>query len=82
MAGQVTEHSKMVAVLSKFQWPSKRSGVLIAAAATGILVLWKRTLNEISKNRSVLSYRGLILQAGYVVVLKVCCIIVAQKIRD
>ena len=48
----------MVAVLSKLQispsWlTSKGSGLVIAAVASGIIILWKKKLNEVSKKRLV-----------------------------
>ena len=56
--GAVAKHTKMVAVLSKLQispsWlTSKGSGLVIAAVASGIIILWKKKLNEVSKKRLV-----------------------------
>ena len=54
--GAATKHTKMGAVLSKIQvvpsWlTSKSSGLIVAAAASGIIFLWKKKLNEVSRKR-------------------------------
>ena len=56
--GAAAKHTKMVAILSKLQispsWlTSKSSGLIVAAAASGIIILWKKKLNEVSRKRLV-----------------------------
>ena len=56
MVAEQVKRIKMVGILSKIAPPaywlnSKVSGIAVAAAAAGIVVLWKKKLDELSSKR-------------------------------